>query len=641
MYLLIVAYRPRLHKSAAHAILLFLSLTSGAKGHMIQIKRPPQKGDAITMERYHYTEADFASKSAAQTSLLRLLDPLKPFYSPGGARVELGATSAHYENDAVPMEAFARPLWGLVPFWAGGGRDAGFEALVTAGLTHGPDPAHPDYWHTCRDFDQKFCEMPAIAYGLLFAQKRVWDPLSAKAKDELTEWLWEIDRHECCACNWQWFAVLTNLALKVVGRPYSRERIESGLAMMEDYYDAGGWYRDGAGGEKDYYNPFVMVSFGLLYAIFMQREDPERCAQFRRRAHEFARDFLHWFAGDGAAIAYGRSMTYRFAQASFFAVSLLAGEEVLPLPVLKGLLVRQLVWWLNRPIFDNAGVLSIGYGYPNLQMAESYNAPGSPYWAFFSFAFLALPDDHPFWAAACAPLPALPPCRYLPHANMILQRDAGNVVALVPGRTELDEHSHTVEKYCKFAYSSRFGFSVSRAPYTLAQTAPDSMLCFKVGRLFYVKDIAEPDYAIGEEGITVRWSPLEGIRVTTRILPTPEGHLREHTIESEFACEAYDCGFALSADDRQETARTAEGPAATVRCEGDFCTAVSLEGGGRGEVLIPDPNTNLICPKTAIPMAVYAIHKGCQRVQTRFDYLCPAAAGEPVSASASPAGWQG
>ena len=58
-------------------------------------------------------------------------------------------------------------------------------------------------------------------------------------------------------------------------------------------------------------------------------------------------------------------------------------------------------------------------------------------------------------------------------------------------------------------------------------------------------------------------------------------------------------------------------------------------------MLIPDPNTNLICPKTAIPMAVYAIHKGCQRVRTRFDYLCPAAAGEPVSASASPAGWQG
>lgn len=84
----------------------------------------------------------------------------------------------------------------------------------------------------------------------------------------------------------------------------------------------------------------------------------------------------------------------------------LAGEEVLPWPVLKGILARHLAWWLNQPIYDNAGVLTIGYAYPNLQMSETYNAPGSPYWALKSFAFLALPDNHPFWAADCAPCPS-------------------------------------------------------------------------------------------------------------------------------------------------------------------------------------------------------------------------------------------
>ena len=47
----------------------------------------------------------------------------------------------------------------------------------------------------------------------------------------------------------------------------------------------------------------------------------------------------------------------------------------------------------------------------------------------------------------------------------------------------------------------------------------------------------------------------------------------------------------------------------------------SLEGDGRGEVLIPDPNTNLIAPKTAIPMAVYAIGKGTQTIRTQVDYF--------------------
>lgn len=45
------------------------------------------------MKRYHYTEADFITKKAAQATLLRLLNPLKPFYSDGCAELELGATS--------------------------------------------------------------------------------------------------------------------------------------------------------------------------------------------------------------------------------------------------------------------------------------------------------------------------------------------------------------------------------------------------------------------------------------------------------------------------------------------------------------------------------------------------------------------
>ena len=53
----------------------------------------------------------------------------------------------------------------------------------------------------------------------------------------------------------------------------------------------------------------------------------------------------------------------------------------------------------------------------------------------------------------------------------------------------------------------------------------------------------------------------------------------------------------------------------------DFCTVTSLEGGGRGEVLIPDPNTNLIFPKTVIPMAVYAVKKGTQTIRTQVDYF--------------------
>lgn len=571
--------------------------------------------------RKKFTLEDFQTRESTQNVLFELLNPLKPFYSEGCARLYLGETSAHYENDTIPMEAFARPLWGLVPFWAGGGSDGEFDEIYRKGLSAGPDPSHPEYWGPCRDYDQKYCEMAAIAFGMLFARKKVWDCLSDTAKDRLIEWLWEINRHECCACNWQFFSIITNVAMYKVGRSYDEQRLQDGLNLIDAYYDEGGWYKDGNGGDKDYYNPFVMVTYGIVYAMFMEQEDPDRCRRYRERALAFGKDYIYWFSEDGSSFAYGRSMTYRFAQAAYFSVCVLGGIEVFPLPVLKGILARHLVYWLNLPIFDNAGVLTIGYAYPNLQMSESYNAPGSPYWALKAFLFLALPKEHPFWKAEIAPLPSLEKKKYLKHANMIIQRGKGHVVSLVPGRTQADGHSHTIEKYSKFAYSSKFGFSISRSFVTLEENAPDSMLAIEAHGYFFVKNIIDQDYAIDETGISYSWTAIDGIRIQTRIEPTDRGHIRTHEIVSDVDCTAYDCGFALSTDDRKPFSRQAEGSSCTVENSDGFCTVTSLAGNGKGKLLIPDPNTNLIAPKTTIPMAVYHIHQGRQMIQTIVEYL--------------------
>ena len=57
-----------------------------------------------------HTKKDF------QDLMLSILEPLKPYYSEGKARLQLGRTMAHYDIHATWMEAFSRPLWGLVPF---------------------------------------------------------------------------------------------------------------------------------------------------------------------------------------------------------------------------------------------------------------------------------------------------------------------------------------------------------------------------------------------------------------------------------------------------------------------------------------------------------------------------------------------
>ena len=90
------------------------------------------------------TPSDFMTEKAVKV-LMDILNSLKPFYSEGCSRLNIGVTSTHYENDSIPMEAFARPLWGLVPFWAGGSSDLEFDHIYRIGLTNGPDPGHPEY----------------------------------------------------------------------------------------------------------------------------------------------------------------------------------------------------------------------------------------------------------------------------------------------------------------------------------------------------------------------------------------------------------------------------------------------------------------------------------------------------------------
>ena len=63
------------------------------------------------------------SKADLELAFHQLVKPLIPYYSEGGARLELGATGAAYAPEIAQMEGFSRVMWGLVPLLAGGSID--------------------------------------------------------------------------------------------------------------------------------------------------------------------------------------------------------------------------------------------------------------------------------------------------------------------------------------------------------------------------------------------------------------------------------------------------------------------------------------------------------------------------------------
>ncbi len=560
-------------------------------------------------------------KQYFQGLLEKIIAPIKQFYTPECAGLKLGNTGVHYGDHIAQMEGFSRILWGIAPIWAGGGDFDDFSEIYVKGLTAGTDPNSSEYWGEMNNCDQKFVEFAAIALALMISPEKVWVPLSEQAKKNLADYIFKINNYISPNNNWQMFAVMVNVALKKLGQKYSQDAIETGLAKIEGYYQDGGWYRDGINNPRDYYVAFAIHFYSLIYSKVCCDFDRERCELFRQRAVDFAKSFIYWFDEKGRGIAYGRSQTYRFAQGAFWSACLFADVPVFDYGVLKGIIARHLEEWLSNPIFDNTGILTIGYRYPNLIMSEQYNAHGSPYWSLKIFLFLALPDEHPFWHAEVLPLPKLEKQHFIKDARMIIQRNGESVTALPAGEGGLILHAHTFEKYCKFAYSSEFGFSVPRSSDFLDSAAPDSMLSFQIAkRGVFTRGFVDEAY-VNENEIVSKWSPLPGINVRTTIIPTEKGHIRRHEIQSEYECIARDAGFALNMDADCQSECFESEICATVKNSFSYCTVKNTHGCGRPEVCCLAPNTSLVYQRTSMPMVTYEIPKGRICIETELEYL--------------------
>lgn len=535
--------------------------------------------------------------------LNKIINPIKNIISDSNGTPSLGSSAAWYNDISVSVETFARPLWGLVPLWYGSHGDDELRSAYLKGIICGTNPESENYWGICDNYDQRFVEMTAIAYAMLFTPNVVWEPLSNKEKNNLKNWLWQINTHEVCDNNWIFFRILVNTALKHVGEKYDIDLLNKDLSRIDNFYLGNGWYMDGPSHQKDYYISMAIHFYSLIYSYF---ENDSYAKKFRDRAKLFANDFIYWFADNGAALPYGRSLTYRFAQGSFWSACLLTGIEVFDKGVLKGIITRLLDDWLDAPIFDNGGVLTIGYKYQNLLMAEHYNAPGSPYWGLKIFAFLALNDNDEFWNTEPKPMPKLSDKRLISRADMLVTRMNGEVYSYPAGTFEKPGNQVTA-KYLKFVYSTKFGFNVKYSDFSIYEVCGDNMLVFDInGRI--CERLYNYSFELNETSVVINWSPVKGVRVRTEITPNGSNHTRKHIINSDFDCIAYDGGFAVACRDKDLCTCTSERGFAMAQNRFSYCSIKSDDG--EGLIIHASANTNLIYTKTVIPTVKFRIKKG-------------------------------
>jgi hypothetical protein len=645
-----------------------------------------------------------------------LLRPLNQYKSPQGARIKIPVeTAAHFDETAAQLEGFARPLWAVACLLYDSGPRKCYEHDLLShpgdlvlgkdqshlpgfnnasdqdsllswlrGLMAGTDPSLPDeYWGEVGDHDQRMVEMEIISFALLAAPGAFWPSGNSdedlKHRERIIAWLQGINGKSLPRNNWLWFRVMTNLALiKTCGVPHEelRDAIDTDLGVLDSFEMEGenGWNSDGLwdqeGKQADYYSGSFAIQYSqLLFVKFASDIDLVRAARYKKRAGMFAIDFMRYFDENGkhkafslerlfsdlvvgAAIPFGRSLTYRFAMGAFWAVVALA-DVWLPAPLdtlgaIKGLLLRHLRYWAAQTgIFHADGTLNVGYHFPNAFMCENYNSPQSPYWSMKTLVAISLATSHPFWMSEELPHPLYKAdgeveVKALEAPLQILCHSGNHHFMLSSGQFISWPMKASQAKYGKFAYSSTFGFSVPTGP-LMSQIAPDSTLALSNDEeetwrvrgkttdahissvTLTLEDGAIQDIQV----LKSKWEPwkMKNIVVETTLIPAtkkwPDWHVRIHRIigDNEHRFIAMEGGFAIlgwQKEDERDVPLLHHQSGSILPREGKFETerdALVLSSAGasgirnliaptrrQGVVLKPDANTNLISQRTLIPM---------------------------------------
>lgn len=540
-----------------------------------------------------------SSREEVTQALMTMLSALDKQFPAGVAQFSLGKTCAHYSTGIAEMEGLSRALWGLFPLMAGGA-DVPFSEKYINAIKLGTDPQSPSYWGETGPYDQRLVEMAAYGLGLALLQDTLTDRFSETELKNLHRWLNQITDAQMPDSNWNYFAIIVQLGFKRAGMPYDQAVIDRRFNMMEAYYLGGGWYSDGPGRPKDYYISMAFHFYGLIYATLNAQDDPVRAATLRERAGLFAKDFIYLSAADGASVPFGRSLTYRFAMVAFWSGVAFAGLDVFSPGVVKGLILRHLRWWLEQPIFDRDGILTLGFAYPNLAMCEDYNSPGSPYWALKVFLIMALPADSDFWQAQELPLPELAPVHAIVPAQQILQHheNSQHVVMLTSGQLELNNYVNTEAKYTKFAYSTRFGFTIERGRYGIKHAACDSMLLLSDNDNYW-RGRRECDSVEMQDGaIYSRWLPWHDVQIDTWLIPCGDWHVRVHHVTSARRLQTVEGGFAVIKADAEiggqwSRVRTVNGMSVIA----DIAPQAPFR---RGDSVVTPPNSSVMFAECAV-----------------------------------------
>lgn len=399
----------------------------------------------------------------------RMLLAVRPYVSPGHARVPLPGPPGGFGTAVDGLEGFARTFL-MAGFRLAGesGRDphdlAGWYAR---GLSAGTDPGSGERWPRPDEHPQAKVEAASLALILDLTRPWIWDRLPAGVQERVISYLAAVvGDDDYPRCNWVWFRIVVETFLRSVGGPWSADDIESDVAAHESFYRQDGWYSDGDERAYDHYNGWALHLYPILWARMRGGDElaAGRTGTDIQRLERFLRDYLRLIGGDGSPLIQGRSLVYRFAAAAPLWAGAMADVHSVSPGRLRRAASGIVAHFAEHGAPDENGLLTLGWHREWRRMAQSYSGPSSPYWAAKGMLGLALGADHPVWTAVEEPLPV--ECGdevWIAHAPGWLvsatQRDG--VVRVVNHGTD---HAVVGSESGDSPWYTRLGYSTATAP---------------------------------------------------------------------------------------------------------------------------------------------------------------------------------
>ncbi|WP_369745447.1 DUF2264 domain-containing protein [Paenarthrobacter sp. AMU7] len=338
-----------------------------------------------------------------------LLMAVRPYANATHSHILIPARDGRKISPIDGLEGFARSFM-LAAFRLTGekGNDPlGLIPWYSQGLVAGVDPGNPDRWPLPDEQPQAKVEAAALVVGLHLTRKWLWDHLDDGDQRNVVDYLARVIGTVGPNTNWVWFRLVVEQFLASVGGPYDDGEITADLQAHESFVREGGWYADGVTRAFDYYNSWALQLYPFLWLDMLDADHPDRSrfTAYKDRFDAFLSDAARLVGGDGAPLAQGRSLIYRFAAAAPFWTGALVETDVMSLGELRRAAMGTVKHFVDRGAPDERGLLTLGWFDEWPDLAQDYSGTGSPYWAAKGLLGLVFPEEHPLWAATEEPLP--------------------------------------------------------------------------------------------------------------------------------------------------------------------------------------------------------------------------------------------